>query len=118
MKPLVYIAAPYSIGDKEANTRASLDAANELLATGLFIPFPPLLSHYWDLYSPKDYEEWLEIDKHWLSHCDAMLRLPGESAGADREEMWARERGLSVFHSLEDMMTWGFLRSVMREDED
>ncbi|MFJ9213875.1 DUF4406 domain-containing protein [Streptomyces sp. NPDC102264] len=32
------------------------------------------------------------------AHCDAVLRLPGESAGADQDVATARRRGLSVHH--------------------
>lgn len=106
MKPLVYIAAPYSIGDKEANTRASMDVADRLLGCGLFIPLVPLLSHYWDRYSPKSYARWREIDKHLLSRCDALFRLPGESKGADMEVEWAREFNIPVFRDTISLMIW------------
>lgn len=35
-----------------------------------------------------------------LQHCDAVLRLPGESRGADQDVAIARERGLPVYTSL------------------
>jgi hypothetical protein len=38
-----------------------------------------------------------------LEHCDAVLRLPGESTGADRDVAIARERGLPVFTRVEDI---------------
>jgi hypothetical protein len=38
-----------------------------------------------------------------LQHCDAVLRLPGESTGADQDVAIARERGLPVFHRVEDI---------------
>ena len=38
-----------------------------------------------------------------LQHCDGVLRLPGESAGADQDVRIARERGLPVWFSLEDV---------------
>jgi hypothetical protein len=40
-----------------------------------------------------------------LEHCDAVLRLPGESTGADQDVAIARERGLPVYHSLEEIPT-------------
>lgn len=33
-----------------------------------------------------------------LAHCDAVLRLPGDSTGADLDVAIARERGLPVYH--------------------
>ena len=38
-----------------------------------------------------------------LAHCDAVLRLPGASTGADQDVAIARERGLPVYHRLEDV---------------
>lgn len=38
-----------------------------------------------------------------LMHCDAVLRLPGESAGADNDVRLARERGLPVYHSVDEI---------------
>ncbi|HEX4704374.1 MAG TPA: DUF4406 domain-containing protein [Pseudonocardiaceae bacterium] len=38
-----------------------------------------------------------------LSHCDAVLRLPGESTGADTDVAIATERGLPVYHRIEDV---------------
>lgn len=35
-----------------------------------------------------------------LEHCDAVLRLPGESTGADQDVAIARERGLPVYHEV------------------
>lgn len=35
-----------------------------------------------------------------LQHCDAVLRLPGESRGADQDVAIAHERGLPVYTSL------------------
>jgi ADP-ribose pyrophosphatase len=38
-----------------------------------------------------------------LSHCDAVLRIGGPSAGADRMAAAARQRGLLVFHHLDEI---------------
>jgi len=38
-----------------------------------------------------------------LAHCDAVLRLPGKSGGADRDVVIARDRGLPVYHRLEEV---------------
>jgi hypothetical protein len=38
-----------------------------------------------------------------LSRCDAVLRLPGASKGADEDVKIAKERGLMVFERLEDV---------------
>lgn len=38
-----------------------------------------------------------------LARCDAVLRLPGESKGADNDVRLARERGLPVYFTIEDV---------------
>ena len=38
-----------------------------------------------------------------LAHCNAVLRLPGASTGADQDVAIARERGLPVWHRVEDV---------------
>jgi hypothetical protein len=39
-----------------------------------------------------------------LTKCDAILRLPGESKGADQDVRIAKERGLKIFYKLEDIL--------------
>lgn len=43
------------------------------------------------------------IAERLLARCDAVLRMGGPSAGADLMVQVARERGLLVFHGLEDV---------------
>ncbi|MCG8966694.1 DUF4406 domain-containing protein [Streptomyces sp. CL12-4] len=38
-----------------------------------------------------------------LAHCDAVLRLPGDSAGADQDVATARRRGLPVYHDVTEI---------------
>ncbi|HTW12080.1 MAG TPA: hypothetical protein VME01_05005 [Solirubrobacteraceae bacterium] len=38
-----------------------------------------------------------------LQHCDAVLRLPGDSKGADQDVAIARRCGIPVYHRLEDI---------------
>ncbi len=38
-----------------------------------------------------------------LQHCDAVLRLPGESTGADQDVAIARRRGIPVYHRVEEI---------------
>jgi hypothetical protein len=40
---------------------------------------------------------WLEVDEALVLACRAIVRLPGDFNGADRELEIAREAGLSVF---------------------
>ena len=38
-----------------------------------------------------------------LEHCDAVLRLPGASTGADQDVAIAKRRGIPVFRRIEDV---------------
>ena len=40
-----------------------------------------------------------------IEHCDAVLRLPGASSGADNDVRLARQRGLPVFHDPAEIPT-------------
>ncbi|WP_426737822.1 DUF4406 domain-containing protein [Plantibacter sp. 2H11-2] len=44
-----------------------------------------------------------ETAKRLLQHCDAVLRLPGESSGADTDVAIARERGIPVYTDLSEI---------------
>jgi len=45
---------------------------------------------------PQKYEKWMSIDETFLEVCDIVCRLPGESKGADREVIRAKELGIPV----------------------
>jgi hypothetical protein len=101
----VYIAGPYSKGDREFNVRQALIFAEHLTQLG-FIPYVPHLSHFWDLQHPHDHKFWLDYDRHWLEVCACLLRIPGESAGADQEMKWALDMGKPVFLDIESLVEW------------
>lgn len=96
----VYVAGPYSQGDTKANLRAALEASNSALAANL-VPYVPHLSYYWHAISPKPYDAWCKFDMMWLQKCDALIRLPGESRGADAEVAEAKRLGIPVVESVE-----------------
>jgi hypothetical protein len=101
----VYIAGPITKGDHMANIRNGIDAANRLRDLGFF-PFVPHLSAFWHYVHPRPYEDWMELDFVWLVECDALLRLPGVSEGADREVAFALEHDIPVFIGVEELFVW------------
>lgn len=100
----VYIAGPITKGDQLANVGRAIDMANELLDLG-FVPFCPHPSAFLQMRRPRTHADWLDYDKRWLSECDCILRLPGESIGADMEQAWAADLGLPVFTSIEALQS-------------
>ncbi len=43
-----------------------------------------------------------------IERCDAVLRLSGESTGADNDVRLARERGIPVYHDVRDIPIYDF----------
>jgi hypothetical protein len=113
----VYIASPYTNGNKEELAELQLDAAAILLKKG-FNPYAPLYNHYiQEDHSELDHSfDWLGIDKSWLALCDIMIRIfpkdeKGEkikSPGADEEEEFSRANGIPVFYfeDLSELEMW------------
>ena len=107
--PLVYVASPYTRGDQATNVAIQIAAGHRLLDTQV-APIVPTLNHLMQMLHQRDEEDWMQMDFAVVKRCDALWRLPGESAGADREVMLARERGIPVYFSFEELMadrsTW------------
>ena len=100
MKPLkVYVAGPYAKPDPVINTRNAILAGEEIIKLG-YLPFVPHLTHLWHLVEPHEPDFWYSYDLEWLECCDILLRLPGESWGADREVEFAKEHGIQVIFSI------------------
>lgn len=101
----IYIAGPLSPRNgetQEHNVRRALDVASFLLDEG-YSPYVPHLCHYWDRSHPRSYEAWMNLDFSWIERCDALLRIPGESPGADREVGHAIRSGIPVYYSIAEM---------------
>jgi len=107
----VYIASPYTNGDKQDNVNLQMDVAHELLNRG-YAPFTPTLSHYMELRNPRPEHDWLKLDFEFLACCDVLIRIRpiknGKeivSNGADKEEAYARELKIPVFsfNTIEEM---------------
>lgn len=99
----VYVAGPYTRGDQAINVRRAIEAGNRLAEAGHH-PFIPHLTMFWHLLYPHEYRFWMDQDRAWLKACEAVVRLPGESAGADEETRIAELIGLPVFGSVEDLL--------------
>lgn len=103
----VYIAGPYTKGDVGINVRNAMDVCNKLINLGI-IPFCPHLMHFQNISYPQSYETWLEYDIEWLKQCDIILRLNGESDGADYEVTVAEHRDMPVFYTIEELANYIF----------
>ena len=120
----IYIAGAITRGVLADNVNRATRAFYELFAAG-FAPFCP----HWSVYAKEccvaDWEhsrvvcygsaqpdnrmahgDWLDLDLAWVAVAEAVLRLPGESTGADAEVAHAKSLGIPVFHSIDEAKAW------------
>lgn len=95
-RPMLYIAGPYTSPDPVENTHRAAKAAIVVYEQTQWVPFVPHLSLLWHMVTPRTPDFWYELDLHQMAHCNAIVRLPGASTGADREMVVASELGLEV----------------------
>jgi hypothetical protein len=113
---IILIAGPYRSGTNddpaliEANLRRLEDAAwpifraGHIPMIGEWVALPVLRSAgAATLEHPLAEQVMYPTAERLLQHCDAVLRLPGNSTGADQDVAIARERGLPVYHDLEEV---------------
>ena len=89
-----------SRGDRNANLQQALHTYRALIEKG-FAPLCPQLTTLVEGMLPQfTHEDWLAIDLSWVAVADALIRLPGESTGADAEVAEAKKHGVPVLHNL------------------
>jgi hypothetical protein len=104
MKIKVYISCPLtSSGRVTENVHNALEAANKLLDAG-FAVYVPHWNVIQDMAFPRGYDFWLAHDLEWLTACNILLRLPGDSSGADVEVQKARELGKPVWFDVDRLI--------------
>ena len=109
-KVYVYIAGPYTNPDPIMNVRKAIFVADRLLLEGM-VPYIPHLTMLQHLVSPQPYEVWLQRDRDWIGRCDVLLRIPGESKGADWEVEEARRLGMPIYHDIGQLI-YSFKRGL------
>jgi hypothetical protein len=97
VKPLVYIAGPYTAPDPVTNTRKAISAGMSIYDTGLAIVEIPHLTLFVHFLDPRPVHDWYMFDYDKLEHCNALYRLGGKSSGADNEVRLALRLELPVF---------------------
>jgi hypothetical protein len=111
---LILIAGPYrsGTGDDPALMAANLTRLEEAAwpvfraghvpMIGEWVALPVLRSAGADgALDPLAEQVMYPTARRLLQHCDAVLRLPGESTGADQDVAIARERGIPVYERVE-----------------
>ena len=113
---LILISGPYmsgTNGDEEAiarNLRAMEDYAlpiyrkGHLAVVGEWFAWPVIRQAGGDSHSSPQFSEYqYPVAHRLLEKCDAVLRIPGASRGADLEMEKARELGKIIFSSLDEV---------------
>lgn len=101
----IFISGPYTKGDVAQNVKHSMDIANALINGG-FAPYCPHLTHFLHMNAYQEYEIWLKLDLVYLEICDGLLRLDGESGGADKEVEFAHQLKIPVFYSIAELIAY------------
>ena len=113
---MVLIAGPYRSGtdDDPARLAANLCAleaavlplwrAGHLPMIGEWVALPIIAQAGGAHIADAVHQEFLyPVARRLLARCDAVLRLPGASKGADEDVRLARERGLPVYHHVDEV---------------
>lgn len=105
VKEIVYISGPMSSsGEPGTNLNRAALAAAMLMDAG-FLPFVPHLSWIQHAITPwVPLERLKETTLSWVDRSDALLRLHGDSEGADGEVLRAVSLGIPVFYSVHHLM--------------
>lgn len=120
-KKRVYLAGPISKGDLTENVNQATEAFVQLAKAGL-APFCPQWSVYSKPCKAKGsgvqclgtqngnsemvHSDWLGVDIPWVEVSDVVLRLSGESIGADAEVAHAKKSSIPVFESVAEVIEW------------
>jgi len=102
MRPRVYISGPITKGDRDANFQQAADAHKALIAAGYAVLNPMLTMRLPGAFAI-GHDTWIANDLPWVAVADAVLRLPGESKGADIECEHASIHGVPVFHDVAEL---------------
>jgi len=115
---LIYVAGPISRGPLRANVEQACAAGIRLMKAGLSVHVPHLTCFMGQVYTADGgavpevlpagtaIEDWYGMSLTEVRRCDAVLRLPGESTGADLEVAEAVSHGRPVFYSAEEVIAW------------
>lgn len=94
---MVFISGPIT-SQALSCVRDSLPVYKFLLDNGA-VPVGLQFAIIAEMVDPLSYEEWMDYAYGLIDHCDLLVRLPGESSGADREVDYASKRGLPVIYT-------------------
>lgn len=96
----VYVAGPIS-SDPMTGVHRATYMSRQMFLDGM-APFVPHWDTQWML-PDGNWQAYLEFDLEFVSVCDAVYRLGGESRGADKECEVAQHLGIPIFYEQTDV---------------
>lgn len=109
---MVYIAGRYTdttYNKIDRHIALAREYAEQLVYGGVDFFCPHTHTAHFECVTPGvPYDYWIKLDLKHMKHCQAALFLPGWEAsnGARKEMIEARERGMLVFFTTSDVITW------------
>lgn len=97
----VYLATNYSRGVPDETFVKVIDAADRLRSEGHTPFIPHTMTFMWAIRYQHAVDYWYQFDLQWVDKCDALIRIPGESTGADAEVAYAKRKGIPVFFGVQ-----------------
>jgi len=111
---IIYVAGKYNAptdGARLKNTNKAIDMGIRIYTEKGHYPVVPHLTHWIEKrmdykgMPPRENEFWYDFDNIILPSCEGFIKIcnDGESKGADLEEKLAKEKGLIIFDSFDDI---------------
>lgn len=94
----VYLSGPITKGNGTRNFATAAEAQRLLMMEGAAV-LNPMLSMMHPDAKNIPWETWIASDLPWVEVADMVIRLPGESKGADAECQHADKHGIPVWRA-------------------
>lgn len=101
----VYISGPITLGDPVKNFAQADEAMAEIMELG-YCPLNPMLTMRSQYAGHFSWQQWIDSCLSWVEVADAVLRLPGDSRGAEVECAHAINLGIPVFNGIPELELW------------
>jgi len=113
----IYVAGPMR-AHLEKGIHDACKIGDVLLKAGI-IPFLPQVQALWNMITPHENDEEiyrvrLPFDYAWIDKCHGVLRLPGISAGSDKEVVYTKSKGKPVFYAVDEVLAFDVERRHQR----
>ena len=92
---IIYIAGPYTKGDVALNVAKAIEVGMHYNDKGDYAVIPHL-THFTHMMHPRPYKYWITLDNLIIPKCDKLVRIAGDSPGADDEVKLAEASGLEI----------------------